>query len=97
MTVTKEIIDLVRAKAGSEIPIEEIEEAFIPAKRKLDDLINRFGTDNGQRLKPRYLAQLIIEQIYCSRFAAFCRFDYEQKRKEQSTQKLEVNCSIPNC
>lgn len=83
MLVSDELIGMVQDKANYTLTIAEIEAAYIPAKRKLDDLINRFGTDNGKRLCPKYLAQLIFEEINTSRFAIMCKLKYEQKKEEQ--------------
>lgn len=60
--VDKELAALVR-RLSPKATDEDIERSLVPAKRKLDDLINRFGDDNGQRRSPNYLAHLISEDI----------------------------------
>lgn len=60
--VDKELAALVR-RLSPKATDEDIERSLGPAKRKLDDLINRFGDDNGQRRSPNYLAHLISEDI----------------------------------
>ncbi len=80
MELSKELIAEVENIASYKPSIYEIEAAYDPAKRKLDDLIKRFGTDEGKRLKTRYLAHLIVEQMRSERFSVYCQIMNEQKR-----------------
>lgn len=80
MELSRELIAEVENIASYNPSIYEIEAAYDPAKRKLDDLIKRFGTDDGKRLKTRYLAHLIVEQMRSERFAVYCQLINEQKK-----------------
>ena len=80
MVLSNELIAEVMNIASYIPSIYEIEAAYAPAKRKLEDLIKRFGTDEGKRLKTRYLAHLIVEQMRSGRFSVACQIISEQKK-----------------
>ncbi len=42
---------------------DELQEAFSRAARKLKRIIKREGDASGERLKPYYLHQLILEEL----------------------------------
>lgn len=67
--LTDEVKTLVDHYAGCVIPTERIESAMPAAERKLQNLIQRFGDDNGKRRQPYYIAQLIAEQIRSDYYA----------------------------
>ena len=81
MEISKELIAEVNDISSCQPTIFEIEAAYDSAVNKRDDLIKRFGTDEGKRLKTRYLAHLIVEQIRTDRFSAYCLMAYEQKER----------------
>lgn len=87
--LSNEMIELVKSYCSWEPSIYEIEAAEQPARRKLADLINRFGDDNGMRLKPKYLAQLIMEQMRSQRAAVMFQI-INEKRNEQAAQKFQI-------
>ncbi|MBR1763062.1 MAG: hypothetical protein IJ731_06820 [Eubacterium sp.] len=87
----EELINLVYFFAKRKPSRYEIEAAYPSAKRKLDDLINRFGDDNGQRRKPRYLAQLIVEQMRSQRAAVMCSV-VSELQKENSQHRSFSMC-----
>lgn len=97
-SIDKELLEQVYHFADGEPSIYEIEAAYHPAKRKLDDLIKRFGDDNGQRLQPRYLAQLICEQMRSERAAAMFGIMSELQKEKQPAPKFHnALTAIPNC
>ena len=51
---------------------EEYKKALTLARRKLNNILAREGTENGERLNPRYLSQLITEEISLSRVHEDC-------------------------
>lgn len=59
----------------------EITKAIVPAKEKLKRIIKREGDDNGARLEPSYLAQLIAENIRSSRITKKCIDTFNEKRR----------------
>lgn len=91
MELCKELIAEVNDISSCPPSIYEIEAAYDAAVTKRDDLIKRFGTDEGKRLKTRYLAHLIVEQIRTDRFSVYCLLQYEQKKEHaaQSKRTLE--------
>lgn len=54
--------------AGEPISDEDYKSARESAERKLEWIIARFGTLDGERKSPYYLAQLIAEAVRASRF-----------------------------
>ena len=87
----EELVNLIYFFAKRKPSRYEIEAAYPSAKRKLDDLINRFGDDNGQRRKPRYLAQLIVEQMRSERAAVMCAV-VSELNKENSQHRSFSMC-----
>jgi len=59
---------------------EEIKEAVPLAIAKLNWIIEREGDANGERLKPHYLEQLIMEQVLQMRFSSYTQTQYKEKR-----------------
>lgn len=57
----EQVITIV--KSIDDVPDSKIENAYIYAQRKLDRIISREGTLQGQRLKPEYLLQLVYEAL----------------------------------
>ena len=51
---------------------EEYKKALTLARRKLNNILTREGNENVARLKPRYLAQLIAEEISLGRVTEDC-------------------------
>lgn len=56
---------------GTAIEPSEWGEAKAHAERKLKDIIERFGDEDGARREPWYLAQLIAETVRSDRFSKF--------------------------
>lgn len=56
------MIELVKSYCSWEPSVYEIEAAEQPAKRKLADLINRFGDDNGMRLA---ISEKVVQRCLC--------------------------------
>ena len=56
------ISDYVRRKLGN-VSDAAIEAALPSAQEKLERIIAREGDANGERLKPYYIAQLLVEKI----------------------------------
>ncbi len=88
MEISKELIAEINDISSCQPTIYEIEAAYDSAVAKRDDLIKRFGTDEGQRLKTRYLAHLIVEQIRTDRFSAYCLRDYKQKERAHRIKQV---------
>jgi len=68
------------------------------AKCKLERIIDREGDADGERKKPYYLAQLVVEAIRQEMFTAMCIADYEEKRnaraKAQGISEKQPHYSI---
>ncbi len=88
MEISKELIAEVNDISSCQPSIYEIEAAYDSAVAKRDDLIKRFGTDEGKRLKTRYLAHLIVEQIRTDRFSAYCFMTYEQRERAHRIKQV---------
>lgn len=60
-------MDVVKSKIEKEFGIKISDQQFLDAnkraKKKLNEVIERFGDGNGQRNKPDYLADLIYEDM----------------------------------
>ena len=67
----------------------EYEEAEKEAKIKLAQIIEREGDANGERSKPYYLAQLILEALTVRRFAS-----YYQKENHSMEIKKEMPAAL---
>lgn len=88
MEISKELIAEVNDISSCQPTIYEIEAAYDSAVAKRDDLIKRFGTDEGKRLKTRYLAHLIVEQIRTDRFSAYCMMNYGQRERAHRIKQV---------
>lgn len=65
----------------------EIALAILPAKAKLQRIIEREGVANGARFKPSYLAQLVAENIRSFRMTqkSFDSFNEKRRAAEANT------------
>lgn len=88
MEISKELIAEVNDISSCQPTIYEIEAAYDSAVAKRDDLIKRFGTDEGKRLKTRYLAHLIVEQIRTDKFSAYCMMNYKQRERAHRIKQV---------
>lgn len=80
--LTNELRQQINHYAGFEPTTEDIEAVMPAAERKLEDLIRRFGDDNGKRRQPHYLAQLIVEAMRSNYYALkFALLSEENKEK----------------
>ena len=76
----QEVRQLAEQYVGAEIPPFMWDVVLDRAKRKLSDIIQRFGDEDGERRQPYYLAQLIAEAVRAEALTALCILKYEEKR-----------------
>lgn len=72
---------------GMTIPDRVWEDSIPRALQKLDRIINRYGDDGGERMKPYYLGKLVEEDIRERAFSEYTMTMYRElqvnkKRKE---------------
>ncbi len=63
------------------------------AERKLALIIERYGDDGGERLKPGYLAQLIAETIRADNLS----LELQQGQKKTARAKAQGHPNHPYC
>lgn len=76
-----ELKGLAEEYLGADIPQELFGMVLPAAQRKLEWIISREGDADGQRLKPRYIAQLISEEIRAELLEYQCQKHYEDKKE----------------
>ncbi|MCD7722741.1 MAG: hypothetical protein LUH82_02140 [Clostridiales bacterium] len=78
--------ELVERFGGRLMTGKELLNAIGPAQRKLDCIISKYGDCGGERRKPEYLAQLIVEHVNEQRYAE-CFSKKEKALPEQYPSK----------
>lgn len=89
-----ELKELAEEYLGADIPQELFEMVLPAAQQKLEWIINIEGDADGLRLKPRYIAQLISEEIRAEILEYQCQKHYEDKKR--AAQKLDSPQSQPH-
>lgn len=90
---------MVEGYLGYEISEEQYASAQARASRKLASIVDRFGTKDGQRNEPYYLAQLIAEDVkktLLSRISIFAAANVFNIKKEHPENRNAPN-DFPYC
>lgn len=66
MTVSKQNVE---DQLGFKITNNQFKKSYERSLKKLNDIISRFGNNNGQRNNSKYLEELIFEDIIADAFS----------------------------
>lgn len=82
-------MDVIKSQIEKEFGIKISDRQFLDAnkraKKKLSEVIERFGDGNGQRNKPDYLADLIYEDMASVILMELLNMEKEHSVNDQST------------
>ncbi len=67
---------------------DRIKASYTEARQKVENIINLYGVDDGERLKPEYIGQIIVETVKNTRLhELFCSIDYIRAEMDKKGER----------